>query len=102
MVPFSASVQIPCQGQGHNHGSNISLFYTNLQTAEANFNKLYRKVKHNEKVSLLKMYAPTPRVKVTVRDQSHILSPRPGKTTKTTEVNMIRLHKVQGKQNDKL
>ena len=80
-------------------GQASDFLHSNLQIAEANFNKLYRKVKHNEKVSLLKMYAPTPRVKVTVRDQSHILSPRPGKTT---EVNMIRLHKVQGKQNDKL
>ena len=56
-------------------GQTSDFLYTNLKTTEANFSKLYRKVKCNEKVSLLKMKAPTPRVKVIVRDYDHILSP---------------------------
>ena len=56
-------------------GQTSEFLYTDLKTTEANFSKLYRKVECNEKVSLLKMKAPTPRVKVTVRDYGHILSP---------------------------
>ena len=36
-------------------GQTIDFLHTILLTAEANFSKIYRKVKHNEKTSPLKM-----------------------------------------------
>ena len=46
-------------------GHASDFLYASLNTAEVNFILFYRKVKHYEKVSFLKMWAAKPRTKIT-------------------------------------